>query len=111
MNFSLRPSPYTSAVSKKVTPAERAASRTALAAASSTSPQSAPNCQVPRPITLRSRFKREGLRCSIIKAYPAKFEWHLEVASESITLVQFGKVAYPDQTIAPRKGKRPGAAT
>ncbi|CAM5665068.1 hypothetical protein SGLAM104S_02260 [Streptomyces glaucescens] len=51
MVCSLRPSPYTSAVSRKVTPDSAAASSTARASLSSTSPQSAPSCQVPRPMT------------------------------------------------------------
>ncbi len=51
MTLSLRPSPYTSAVSKKVTPASAAASSTARASASLTSPQSAPSCHVPSPTT------------------------------------------------------------
>src|SRR5580698_5303788 len=48
---SLRPSPYTSAVSKNVTPDSTAARRTLSASSSVTLPQSAPSCQVPRPMT------------------------------------------------------------
>ena len=48
---SLRPSPYTSAVSRNVVPVAAAASSTVSASFSPTSPQSAPSCQVPRPTT------------------------------------------------------------
>src|SRR5690242_1581641 len=61
---SLRPSPYTSAVSRNVTPACTAASSTASASASATSPQSAPSCQVPRPTTETARPVRPRMRSS-----------------------------------------------
>ena len=50
MSLSLRPSPYTSAVSKNVMPSSRAVLRAAMASSSVTSPQSAPIAQAPKPI-------------------------------------------------------------
>src|SRR5580693_999827 len=64
ISFSLRPSPYTSAVSRKVTPDATAASSTASASFSSMSPQSAPSCQVPSPITEMARPVRPSIRLS-----------------------------------------------
>src|SRR5699024_1598660 len=49
-------------VSKNVTPAPSAASSTACADSSLTSPQSAPICQQPCPITDRGRPRRAGVR-------------------------------------------------
>src|SRR5690606_25283446 len=69
MSDSLRPSPYTSAVSKNVTPAWAAASSTARASASRTSPQSAPSCQVPRPIAETGRPVRPRVRISMPRRY------------------------------------------
>src|ERR1700733_776005 len=63
---SLRPSPYTSAVSRNVTPDSTAACSTASASRSLTLPQSAPSCQVPRPITETGRLVRPKTRCSTI---------------------------------------------
>ena len=55
MSCSLRPSPYTSAVSKNVTPGlDRGVAARRSASASATSPQSAPSCQVPSPTTERA---------------------------------------------------------
>src|SRR5918998_1991241 len=66
MRSSERPSPYTSAVSSRVTPASSAVSRTSAALSSSTSPQSPPSCQVPRPTTLTSAPVRPSGRCSML---------------------------------------------
>ena len=63
MTDSLRPSPYTSAVSKNVTPASTDASSTASASSAETSPQSAPSCQVPSPTTETSRPVLPRIRC------------------------------------------------
>src|SRR4051812_29881282 len=50
MSSSLRPAPYTSAVSRNVTPASADAVSTSIASASDTSPQaSPPSCQQPSP--------------------------------------------------------------
>src|SRR4051794_23207591 len=57
-----RPSPYTSAVSKNVTPASAAACSVAIAASSSTVPQSAPICQAPKPISETTRPSLPMLR-------------------------------------------------
>ena len=57
-----RPSPYTSAVSKKVTPASAAARSVSMAVSSSTLPQSAPTCQAPNPISETSRPVRPKVR-------------------------------------------------
>src|SRR5450756_128541 len=62
---SLRPSPYTSAVSRKVTPESTAASRIAIAPSSVMSPQSEPSCQQPSPITLTGRCTRPSTRVSM----------------------------------------------
>src|SRR5690242_9622570 len=62
---SLRPSPYTSAVSKNVTPDSTAARSTAKASASVTDPQSAPSCQVPRPMIETGLPVLPRTRCSI----------------------------------------------
>src|SRR6185437_1294520 len=62
---SLRPSPYTSAVSRKVTPDSTAARSTARASASVTAPQSAPSCQVPRPMTDTGLPVLPRTRCSM----------------------------------------------
>jgi hypothetical protein len=69
MICSLRPSPYTSAVSMKVTPASTAALSVACASSSLTSPQSAPSCQAPSPITPASRRILSKLRFSTTRAY------------------------------------------
>src|SRR5690606_17913447 len=58
------PSPYTSAVSKNVTPVSAAASSTSRASSSLRCPQSAPNCHVPRPMTETSRPVRPRIRFS-----------------------------------------------
>src|SRR6201992_2183568 len=62
---SLRPSPYTSAVSKNVTPDSAAARSTASASSSVTDPQSAPSCQVPRPTIETSLPVLPRTRCSM----------------------------------------------
>src|SRR5580698_6816486 len=62
---SLRPSPYTSAVSKNVTPDSTAARRTLSASSSVTLPQSAPSCQVPRPMT--DTWVWPSARCSMTR--------------------------------------------
>ena len=61
---SLRPSPYTSAVSRKVTPTSSAVCSTASASSSPTSPQSPPSCQQPRPMTETCRPVRPSVRVS-----------------------------------------------
>src|SRR5580704_229933 len=63
---SLRPSPYTSAVSKNVTPDSTAARSTASASDSVTDPQSAPSCQVPRPTIETGLPVLPSTRCSIV---------------------------------------------
>ena len=65
MTRSLRPSPYTSAVSIRVTPASAAAWSARRLSASSTVPQSAPIAQAPNPMTLTSRPVLPSLRYSI----------------------------------------------
>ena len=49
IRLSLRPAPYTLAVSKKSTPFSRAVSIMEMAVSSCISPKSPPNCQQPRP--------------------------------------------------------------
>ncbi len=63
-NCSLRPSPYTSAVSMKVTPASTAACNVAMASSSGTSPHADPICHAPSPTTLALRPVRPKSRCS-----------------------------------------------
>src|SRR5580692_6157541 len=67
MICSLRPSPYTSAVSRKVTPDSTAACSTSSASDSVTEPQSAPSCQVPRPMIDTGRPVLPRTRCSIVR--------------------------------------------
>src|ERR1035438_3068970 len=55
MSSSLRPMPYTSAVSKKFEPLSHAERKTCKAVSSVTLPQFAPICQVPRPTSPISR--------------------------------------------------------
>src|ERR1700691_2638084 len=62
---SLRPSPYTSAVSKNVTPDSTAARSTASASDSVTDPQSAPSCHVPRPTIETGLPVLPSTRCSM----------------------------------------------
>ena len=62
---SLRPSPYTSAVSRNVVPVAAAVSSTASASFSATSPQSAPSCHVPSPTTETARPVLPRMRFSI----------------------------------------------
>src|SRR3984893_2688048 len=62
---SLRPSPYTSAVSKNVTADSTAARSTASASDSVTAPQSAPSCQVPRPTIETGLPVLPSTRCSM----------------------------------------------
>src|SRR5487761_245769 len=62
---SLRPSPYTSAVSKNVTPDSTAARSTASASVSVTDPQSAPSCHVPRPTIETGLPVLPSTRCSM----------------------------------------------
>ncbi len=52
MSRSLRPSPYTSAVSIRVTPASAAAWRARRLTSSSTSPQDPPIAHAPKPMAL-----------------------------------------------------------
>src|SRR6201995_6137849 len=66
MIFSLPPSPYTSAVARNVTPVSTAAWSTSRASRSLTSPQSAPSCHVPSPITETGRLVLPSTRCSTI---------------------------------------------
>ena len=75
MSFSERPSPYTSAVSRNVTPESTAAPSTSSAASSDTDPQSAPSCQHPSPTTPTDRPVRPSSLLSMDRRRYPRGRW------------------------------------